>query len=180
MYNTTIMKSFKTFIQNNGIVIYSIVFLIGIFIADTLVHEMGHLLAALILGVPLNKIRIAFIGINPGFKILDVLGSTALAIYQYAGGVFAAAVCLCIYLFLWLRKYRSRPTLLGWIVGLILLGICGEEIGNALVEGHFHAAYLYYANSTFAPTTLIMVAFMVMGLLFHFLLFPISKLKKKT
>jgi len=85
---------------------------------------MGHLIAALVLGVPLNKIKIAFDGINPGFKILDVLGSTALAIYQYAGGVFAAAVCLCIYLFLWLRKYRSRPTLLGWIVGLY----CWESV----------------------------------------------------
>jgi hypothetical protein len=68
----------------------------------------------------------------------------------------------------------------GWIVGLILLGICGEEIGNALVEGHFHAAYLYYANSSFAPTTLIMVLFMFMGLAFHLIIFPISKLKKKT
>jgi hypothetical protein len=180
MYNTNIMKSFKTFIQNNGIVIYSIVFLIGIFIADTLVHEMGHLLAALILGVPLNKIRIAFIGINPGFKIPDMLGSTALAIYHYAGGAVAAIVCLCVYLFLWLRRYRVRPSLLTWVVGLIILGLCGEEIGNSLVEGHFHAAYLLNANSTFAPTTLIMVAFMVMGLLFHFILFPISKLKKKT
>ena len=174
------MKSLRAFFTKYRIIILAFVFFAVILIADSLINEMGHLIAALVLGVPLNKIKIAFDGINPGFKILDVLGSTALAIYQYAGGVFAAAVCLCIYLFLWLRKYRSRPTLLGWIVGLILLGICGEEIGNALVEGHFHAAYLYYANSTFAPTTLIMVAFMVMGLLFHFLLFPISKLKKKT
>jgi hypothetical protein len=173
------MKSFRTFTRNNRIVIYSIAFLILILVADTLVHEMGHLLAALVLGVPINKIKIAFMGINPGFKIPEVLGSTALAIYQYAGGAFAAFVCLCTYLFLWLRKYRARPSLLAWIVGLIILGMCGEEIGNSLVEGHFHAAYLYYANSTFAPTTLIMVLFMFMGLAFHFILFPISKLKKK-
>ncbi|MHB8105561.1 MAG: hypothetical protein ACYDG5_08535 [Dehalococcoidales bacterium] len=145
-----------------------------------MIHEMGHLLAALALGVPLNKIKIAFVGINPGFKIPNMLGSTELAIYQYAGGAFAAIVLLCVYLFLWLRKYRARPTLLTWVVGLIILGLCGEEIGNSLVEGHFHAAYLYYANSTFAPTTLMMAVFMVIGLAFHFILFPVSNLKKKT
>jgi len=180
MYNTNIMKSFRAFFIKYRIVMYSIVFLIGIFIADTLVHEMGHLLAALILGVPLNKIRIAFIGINPGLKMPAGLSSTSVTLINYAGGAFAAAVCLCVYLFLWLRRYRVRPSLLTWVVGLIILGLCGEEIGNSLVEGHFHAAYLLNANSTFAPTTLIMVAFMVMGLLFHFILFPISKLKKKT
>jgi hypothetical protein len=180
MYNTTIMKSFRAFYTKYRILILSLVFLAVIFAADTLIHEMGHLLAALVLGVPLNKIKIAFIGINPGFKIPDMLGSTALAIYHYAGGAFAAFVCLCAYIFLWVRRYRARPSLLTWIVGLIILGLCGEEIGNSMVEGHFHAAYLNNANSTFAPTTLIMVAFMVMGLLFHFILFPISKLKKKT
>jgi hypothetical protein len=180
MYNTTIVKYFRAFFAKYRIIILSLVFFAVILVADTLIHEMGHLIAALILGVPLNKIKIAFIGINPGFKIPDMPGSTALAVYHYAGGAFAAAVCLCVYLFLWLRRYRVRPTLLTWIVGLVILGLCGEEIGNALVEGHFHAAYLYYANSTFAPTTLMIVAFMVMGLLFHFILFPISKLKKKT
>jgi hypothetical protein len=174
------MKSFRTFLTKYRILILSLVILAVILIADTLIHEMGHLLAALALGVPLNKIKIAFVGINPGFKIPDMLSSTGLSIYQYAGGAFAAIVLLCVYLFLWLRKYRSRPTLLTWVVGLIILGLCGEEIGNSLVEGHFHAAYLYYANSSFAPTTMIMVAFMVIGLVFHFILFPISNLKKKT
>ena len=180
MYNTNIMKSFRVFLTKYRVIILSLFILTVILIADILVHEMGHLLAALVLGVPLNKIKIAFVGINPGFKIPDILGSTALSIYQYAGGAFAALVCVCAYIFLWLRRYRARPSLLNWVVGLILSGICGEEIGNSLVEGHFHAAYLYYANSSFAPTTMVMVAFMAIGLAFHFILFPVSNLKKKT
>ena len=180
MYNTNIMKAFRAFLTKYRIIILSLVFLAAIFIADTLIHEMGHLLAALISGVPINKIKIIFIGFNPGLKMPGGLSSNSVTLINYAGGAFAAFVCLCAYIFLWLRRYRARPSLLTWIVGLIILGLCGEEIGNSLVEGHFHAAYLYNANSTFAPTTLIMVAFMVMGLLFHFILFPISKLKKKT
>jgi len=180
MYNTNIMKSFKAFYTKYRILILSLVFLAVIFVADTLVHEMGHLLAALISGVPINKIKIIFIGFNPGLKMPAGLSSNSVTLINYAGGAFAAFVCLCAYIFLWLRRYRTRPSLLTWVVGLIILGLCGEEIGNSLVEGHFHAAYLYNANSTFAPTTLIMVAFMVIGLLFHFILFPILKLKKKT
>ena len=180
MYNTNIMKSFRAFLTKYRIIILSLVFLAAIFIADTLIHEMGHLLAALVSGVPINKIKIIFIGFNPGLKMPGGLSSNSVTLINYAGGAFAAFACLCAYIFLWLRRYRARPSLLTWIVGLIILGLCGEEIGNSLVEGHFHAAYLNNVNSTFAPTTLIMVAFMVMGLLFHFILFPISKLKKKT
>jgi len=57
MYNTTIIEIFQGFFIKYRIVMYSIVFLIGYLLPDTLVHEMGHLIAALILGVPLNKIR---------------------------------------------------------------------------------------------------------------------------
>jgi len=108
----------------------------------------GALLAALISGVPINKIKIIFIGFNPGLKMPGGLSSNSVTLINYAGGAFAAFVCLCAYIFLWLRRFRARPSLLTWIVGLIILGLCGEEIGNSLVEGHFHAAYLYNANST--------------------------------
>ncbi len=180
MYNTTIMKSFRAFYTKYRILILSLVFLAVIFAADTLVHETGHLLAALISGVPINKIKIIFIGFNPGLKMPGGLSSNSVTLINYAGGAFAAFVCLCAYIFLWVRRYRARPSLLTWIVGLIILGLCGEEIGNSLVEGHFHAAYMYYINSPTAPTNLMLVAFMVIGLAFHFILFPVSNLKKKT
>jgi hypothetical protein len=180
MYNTNIMKSFRAFFTKYRIIILSLVILAIILIADTFVHEMGHLLAALVSGVSLDKIKIIFIGFNPGLKMPAGLSSSSVTLINYAGGAFAAIVLLCVYLFLWLRKYRAQPSLLTWVVGLIILGLCGEEIGNSLVEGHFHAAYLYYANSTFAPTTMMMVAFMAIGLAFHFILFPVSNLNKKT
>ncbi len=180
MYNTNIMKSFRTFFTKYRIIILAIVLFAVIFIADTLVHETGHLLAALISGVPINKIEIIFTGFNPGLKIPAGLSSNSVMLINYAGGAFAALVCFCAYIFLWLRRYRARPSLLTWIIGLIILGMCGEEIGNSLVEGHFHAAYMYYINSPTAPTNLMLVIFWVIGLAFHFILFPLSNLKKKT
>jgi hypothetical protein len=180
MYNTNIMKSFRAFFTKYRILILSLVLFVAIFAADTLVHETGHLLAALISGVPINKIKIIFTGFNPGLKMPAGLSSSAVMLINYAGGAFAAFVCLCAYIFLWLRRYRARPSLLMWVVGLIILGLCGEEIGNSLVEGHFHAAYIYYINSPTAPTNLMLVIFWVIGLAFHFILFPISNLKKKT
>jgi hypothetical protein len=180
MYNTIIMKLFRSFLTKYRILILSLAFFAIILFLDTLVHETGHFLAALISGVPINKIKIIFIGFNPGLKMPAGLSSNSVTLINYAGGAFAAFICLCIYLFLWLRRYRSSPTLLGWIVGLEILGLCGEEIGNSLVEGHFHAAYIYYINSPTAPTNLMLVIFWIIGLAFHFILFPLSNLKKKT
>jgi|GEM_PF-1504112 hypothetical protein len=180
MYNTNIMKFVRAFFTKYRIIILALVIFAVIFLLDTLVHETGHLLAALISGVPINKIKVIFTGLNPGLEMPAGLSSTSVTFVNYAGGAFAAIVLLCGYLFLWLRKYRARPTLLTWVVGLIILGLCGEEIGNSLVEGHFHAAYMYYINSPTAPTNLLIVTFWVIGLAFHFILFPVSNLKKKT
>jgi hypothetical protein len=179
MYNTNIMKIFMAFFTKYRVLILSLVLFAAILAADYFIHEMGHFLAALISGVPISEIKINFIGINPGLKIsANFKGS--LTFYQYGGGLLAAIVLLCVYLFFWFRRYRARPTLLTWVVGLIILGLCGEEIGNSLVEGHFHAAYMYYINSPTAPTNLLLVIFWVIGLAFHFILFPVSNLKKKT
>lgn len=63
----SLAHSLRKFMQNNRILIYSIAYLLTIGIASIAIHEIGHFLAALILGVPINEIKINFIGINPGW-----------------------------------------------------------------------------------------------------------------
>jgi hypothetical protein len=174
MKSPTIRKSKKR------TAVYSILYLIAIIIGTTVIHEIGHFLAALVLGVPVNEITINFMGINPGFKIPDILYSSSLSIYHWAGGLFAAVILLIVYFVFLYRKYRIKPSLLLWIMGWITLGTCGEEIGNAVVEGNFHTLYIYTVNSPFSRVNIMIALFAIFGLCLHFIIFPLSKLKKKS
>ncbi|MGP8080430.1 MAG: hypothetical protein ACLPVI_07975 [Dehalococcoidales bacterium] len=167
------MKSFRAFIQNNRIAIYSVAYLIGIVIADIVIHEIGHLLAALFSGVPINKIGIIFTGINPGLKLPDGLSSGSLLFIDYAGGFFAAVVSAIFYFVVLYRRYRVKPSLLVWIMGLITFGMVGDEVGNGIVEGHFHTLYMTTASSAFSTVNLMITLFAGAGLLLHVLLFPL-------
>ena len=180
MYNTFNMKSLKIFMQNNRTLIYSITYLIAISIGTIVIHEIGHLLMALALGVPLREIKINFIGINPGLKMPDGLSASFLTYIGFAGGFFAAAILSASYFVFLYRKYRIKPSLLVWCMGLITLGTCGEEIGNAIVEGHFHALYIYSASSPFNKVNLMIILIALLGALLHLLIFPFPKMKKKT
>jgi TctA family transporter len=174
-------QSAVVFIRNKREIFYFVAYLVVMVIADILIHETGHFLAALVIGVPANEIKFRFVTISPEITLPSRFSNNvSLTFYQYAGGVFAAIVLLVVYLLFWYRKYRANQTGLIWALGFATILLCGEEIGNAIYEGGFHGAYMHYINSPFSIIDLLILSCILMGFVVHLRLFPLSKLKKKV
>lgn len=157
--------------MNKSNILYLIVFLFAIIFGMTIIHEAGHFVAALAIGVPFNEISIGFFHGNPAVIISDRFRNAPLLIVmQYAGGFAAAVVLVGIYFLVWFNRYLKAPSIRSWILGCITLTFAGQEIGNGIVEGRFHAAYVYYANSPLAATNIMIVLFGGFGFLLHVLI----------
>jgi hypothetical protein len=156
------------------IVVYSIAIIIG----STVIHEFGHFIAALSMGIPFNEIKVGFVGINPGVTIPSRFANIPHDILNYAGGAPTAVILLCLYLIIWYRKYHKQPSLKIWWYGFMTIMVLGWELGTLYLEGRFHAAYIVYAGSPFSVTNIFVCVVIFVALCFHFLFFPIQKLKK--
>ena len=108
--------------------IYIIAYSIIIVILTGVIHESGHILGALAVGIPLNGIKIG-ISWNPEVILPSIthghFSNASLEVYYYAGGFFAAAFLLCGYFLIIYRKYRTQPSWFVWFLGLVtaILGV---------------------------------------------------------
>jgi hypothetical protein len=149
----------------------------GIIVFTAIIHEVGHTIAALALGVPFSEIKFGFYGINPSVTIPDSFASTPLTIQHYAGGFTAAIILLPIYLF-WFMRYRKKPTFINWFAGLVTITAFGLQIGQGYIEGHFHALYIIDAGSFFALKDIVVYLGIAIMWIIHFNICQISKYKK--
>jgi len=163
--------------KNHRQIIYACLYLIGVIIFTIIVHEAGHIIAALALGVPLTEIQLGFQGINPSVTLPDRFSNAPLTIQHYAGGFTAAIILMPIYLF-WFRRYRKNSTPLNWILGLITITAFGLQIGQGYIEGRFHVLYIVRAGSIFDLKDLVVYIGIAFMWLVHFNLCPVSKFKK--
>jgi len=177
------LKSWKRSIaeirKNKRKTAYLFFYFIAIVIVTTIIHESAHFLAALAIGVPFNEIEVGFIGINPSITIPERFTSTDLTVYHYAGGLTAAMFLLCLYLLYWLRRYRRKPSLLNWFMGLVTILAVSMQLTQGYLEGRFHSAYVYYASSLFDPLDILYFILTVSAILIHFTLCPMPKIKRK-
>jgi hypothetical protein len=151
-------------------------YLIAIFIFTIIIHESAHFLAALIIGVPFSEIKIKWIGINPSVTIPDRFFNIPLGLFYYAGGFTSAFVLLCGYFLVWYRRYRDKPSFMTWAYGAITMMSIGTQLGQCYLEGRFHAAYIFYADSLLNVASLVVFGFFALAMLSHFKLFPTTKL----
>jgi hypothetical protein len=156
---------------------YACFYLVGVIIFTTIIHEAGHIIAALALGVPFTEIKLGFYGINPLVTLPDRFASAPFTIQHYSCGFTAAIILLPIYLF-WFRRYRKNPTFLNWVLGLITIAAFGLQLGQGYIEGRFHAIYILRANSLFDLKDIVVYMGIAFVCLVHFNLCPVSKFKK--
>lgn len=151
-------------------------YFVAVFILTIIIHESAHFLAALIIGVPFSEIEIEWIGSNPGVTIPDRFFNVPLDLFYYAGGFTAALVLLCGYFLVWYRSYRNKPSFMTWAYGAITMMSIGTQLGQGFLEGRFHAAYIFYADSLFNVASVVVYGFFALAMFSHFKLFPTTKL----
>ncbi len=155
---------------------YAILYFFGLMTGTTIVHEAGHATVAKVLGVPIKEIKLGFDGINPSATMQLAPTNVDLTIQHYAGGFLAAFVLLIAYIFIF-RRYQYKPSIITWILGLITLPFLGNQLGQGYIEGKFHVFYIASASSAFDQSSIFMVLCMILPMLFHLIICPVSKLK---
>ncbi len=153
-------------------------YLIVVVSGTIIIHESAHFLAALAIGVPFNEIEVGLIGNNPGVTIPDRFSDAPLGIFHYAGGFSSAFALICVYFLIWYRRYRNKPSSLIWAYGAITMMAIGMQLGQGYLEGRFHAAYIYYADSLFSITSIIVYVVFALAMYLHFQFFPIARIKR--
>jgi hypothetical protein len=165
-------------------IIYLIIYFIVIVALMIVIHETGHILGALAAGIPLAGIKIGMSGLNPEVILPSIANGhfshIQLEVFYYAGGFLSAIFLACVYFLFIHRKYRIQTSWFYWFLGFITAGLCTEQIGNAIVEGHFHAAYIYYSNKSYSVLDTFLGLFFVFGLILHYLLFQFPKSKQTS
>jgi hypothetical protein len=132
--------SFKgTFKVVLGVFLFVIIF----FGVAPFLHESGHAIAAVMLGVPFKELRFRFGGLGPHVTVPSYVSEEFLVYFRYAGGLFAGIVLLIIYVLYsfwqteaytqsgWWSKFR-------WWLGLIIIVPSGYNLLYGYLEGaHF-------------------------------------------
>lgn len=141
----------------------------------TIIHESAHFIAGLVTGVPISEMRIGFFGINPGVHIQNTPLSSNLSLILYSGGFVTAVFIGVFYALYWYRQFSVKPSFENWVMGLLTIEFAGLDLVQGYMEGHFHAAYLYYSQTPFNPLEIIYLLMMVISGVAHQLLCPLQK-----
>ena len=160
------------------VILVSALYLLGLVIATTIVHEVGHIVAALVMGVPMNEITIGLYGINPSVTIPERFAGSNLSIYYYSGGFTPALILIIVYLLYWYRRFKKEPSLLNWLMGLITITVAGFQIAQGYNEGRFHAAYIFFSGSLFNVLQIPILLGVLVAIGIHFSLCPRSNMKR--
>lgn len=161
------------------LLLVAFLYLMGVAVASVMLHEAAHFFVALSVGVPMKDIHIGFYGINPSVFLRPGSATAAGAsVIGYAGGLTAGIILSAIYVRLWYRKFKKEPSHMYWTFGFVTIVIGCFQVGQGYLEGRFHDAYIYYANSPFSSLSVVAYLFVAFGFLLHFYLFPPARLRK--
>ena len=146
-------------------------------IMQIILHEVLHITAALLAGVPLSSLKIGLLGINPSITLTHPVTERVRLFIYYAGGMGTGIVLLFIYLLYWLRRFKYKPSLFHWVMGLATIVLTAGEFATGYLEGCFHSAYIASAVSLLSPVYLLIFGWSISAALIHGVLCPLTKIK---
>ena len=169
----TIKELYKT-------IVVSIIYFLALVIVASVIHESGHAVAAVLIGVPVGEIQFSLRGLVPTTSIPPRFATSNLTIFHYAGGFTSGLILIIVYFLYWYKRYQKKPTQMNWCMGLATAAAVGIEIFEGYMEGLFNAAYMQYANSNSGSGIIFPVLYslaVIGAFLIHRILFPYSKIK---
>ena len=166
----------KTIAKLYKAIAVSFLILLPLEVVVAVIHEGGHAIAGLMVGVPLREIRFSIHGVVPMTSIPLRFASSNLTFFHYAGGFTSGLILIIVYFLYWNRNYQNKPTTMNWSVGLAIAAALGGEIFIGFFEGRFNAIYMqdvYYGTGI----TPVLIALAIIGAgLIHIIRFPFSKI----
>lgn len=128
-------------------------------------HEYTHVGVAKAFGFRTDGPRWSDIKkLAPSVTYPDVTkGSWQLTAVHYSGGVAAGLALAGVYVIFLARRGDSSHGILWWVVGLIIAALAAGQLGQGLIEGRFHDAYVRGTQTAFWSQVL----FLCMGLAWH-------------
>ena len=131
---------------------YQIQFLI----LDMVLHELGHVFAALAVGVSLSEIGIGRNGFSPVVYVTQSLPDSSKTIIGYAGGLLPAVLVSVAFLLLWLRKRQFNQTVADWTLGAALISRIVLSMFGAVFEGSSPPAYSAASLAVMSPISILL------------------------
>ena len=169
--HSTFWKLYKAFVV-------SFIYWVALEIVVAIIHEGGHAVAALFMGVPLGEIQISLRGLVPTTSIpLRFATSNLITLYHYAGGFTSGLILIIFYFLYWYKRYQEKPTPMNWGMGAATAATAGVEIFESYMEGRFYAVYMQGSGILFSVLYLLPI---IGAILIHRILFPYSKIKEKV
>lgn len=107
---STFWKSYKAFWG-------SFIYFLALVIVASVIHECGHAVAAILIGVPVGEIRFSLHGLVPMTSIPPRFATSNLTIFHYAGGFTSGLILIIVYFLYWYRRYQKNPTQMNWGMG---------------------------------------------------------------
>jgi len=129
--------------------IFGMIFLFMIFfhIIGPLFHELGHVLMAIIIGVPFEDLSFVFYRLGPGVAIPKYVPVESLKYILYAGGIFSGILLAVGYTLFFIshRKAFTESEWWGnykWWIGWILLFNIVYNLFISYLEGTHYIEYI--------------------------------------
>jgi hypothetical protein len=116
-------------------------------ICSVILHETGHVVAALLKGVPIGDITFAWYLQGPGITVPDYFPTEQLSFFRYGGGVFSGILFLIAYILIWVFLFRAnvpgKPwSSRRWLIGSFTIFLAAFQIYNGYLEGFRFEEYV--------------------------------------
>lgn len=133
------------------------------------VHEFVHLITAFAMRIPLvNFTWFDPRTISPAITFGFTNNELGMAIVHYAGGLVTGALWLTVcFIFFVSKKYAERSLAL-WSLGLFIAILAFWQIGQGVLEGCLHEAYLLGAGKVGSASFIVQSLFIFLGFLAYF------------
>jgi len=97
-----------------GIIGTALVFLMMFLVIASIIHESGHALAAMTLGIQFNELEFGWYGIGPGVTVPEYVSREFLTIFRFAGGLTSGSILLTGYIIYSVWQRRVFVEVLWW------------------------------------------------------------------
>jgi hypothetical protein len=139
-------------------------------VLTTVIHEGAHLVAAIIMKVPI----LSFTWFDPRyFAPVFVSGATEytleVMVVSYAGGLVTGLLLLVIVA---LKREWFKQLLYRWLLGLYIVTFGFWHLSQGILEGAFHAMYVSDASNVFGLSYCIGYASALLGMALYWVFAP--------